>query len=175
MRRYHTPAEALQAARAPHTDTNELERLAGSVYAFVRLAVAEHPATSAETLLRLVPESISTYHEQHLAIALARHPATPAAALAHLAERLPPLNRGRNRAPAVAAGLGLCSNHQTPFPALAALLSPTSTSSAIRRRVARTTTRPDVLTLLLNDRSERVRQQARARRCDTPCRANDVG
>ncbi|MBV9791966.1 MAG: hypothetical protein JOZ51_27520 [Chloroflexi bacterium] len=161
MRRYHSPKDYLDAARDPATSAEELRSLAGSVYDFVRYAVAEHPRTEADVLAALIPQQIESWYEQQLADALVRHPNTPAQGLRVLAGRLPPvLNRGRNHDNGLRAGIALCDNPHTPLDAIQAMLEDRHVSTDFRRMVARKTTRVDVLQFLQNDRSDVVRKYA---------------
>lgn len=164
MRPFHGPKEALDAARDPTTRPEELRRLAGSVYGFVQVAVARHPAVEPAVLLTLVPSQITSRHEQELAAAIAAHPAAPPEALARIAARLPPvLNRGRDTFWGNQAGLAVCRHPATPIDALETLLSDRRVTSHVRRRIASATTRPDVLALLLRDPSSVVRRRAARR------------
>lgn len=164
MRFYHSPKEALDVARDPTTGPEELRRLAGSVYGFVQVAVAHHPAVEPAVLLALVPPQIVTAHEQELAAAIAAHPSAPSEALSQIAARLPPvLNRGRNTYWGNRAGIAVCRHRATPIAALEALLSDPQVTSHVRRRIATATTRPDVLALLLRDRSSVVSRRAARR------------
>lgn len=161
---YHSPKEALDAARDPTTGPEELHRLANSVYSFVQVAVARHPAVESAVLLALAPPQIVTAHEQELAAAIAAHPSAPPEALAQIAARLPSvLNRGRNTYWGNQAGLAVCRHPTTPLAALEALLRDPRVTSHVRRRIAAATTRPDVLALLLRDRSFVVRGRAARR------------
>jgi uncharacterized protein (DUF58 family) len=164
VRPYRGPKEVLDAARDPTTGPEALRRLAASVYSFVQVAVARHPAVEPTVLLALVPAQIVTVHEQELAAAIAEHPAAPAEALAQVAARLPPvLNRGRNTFWGNRAGLAVCRHPATPLAALERLLTDRRVTSQVRRRIASTTTRPDVLVLLLRDPSSVVRRRAAQR------------
>ena len=137
MRRYYSPKDYLDAARNPATLADELRVLADSAYEFVRLAVAEHPHTEADTLVALIPQRIESWHEQHLAYALARHPHTPAQGLHDLAERLPTvLNRGRNHDYSLKAGVALCNNFCTPLGSIQSMLADPRVSTDVRRLVA---------------------------------------
>lgn len=164
MRPYHSPKEALDAARDPAIGPEELRRLASSVYGFVQVAVARHPAVEPAVLLALVPQQITTHHEQELAAAIAAHPSAPPEVLAQIAARLPPvLNRGRNTYWGNQAGLGVCRHPATPIAALETLLRDRRVTSHVRRRIASATTRRDVLALLLRDPSTVVRRRAARR------------
>lgn len=164
MRSYHGPKEALDAARDPTTGPEELRRLASSVYGFVQVAVARHVAVEPAVLLTLVPRQITTHHEQELAAAIAAHPSAPPEALAQIAARLPSvLNRGRNTYWGNQAGLAVCRHPAAPVAALEALLRDRRVTSHVRRRIASTTARPDVLALLLGDPSTAVRRRAAQR------------
>lgn len=164
MRRYHSPKDYLDAARDPAASPEELRFLAGSVYDFVRLAVAEHPHAGADVLVALIPQHIESWNEQRLALALARHPNIPPHGLRVLAERLPAvLNRGRGNDNGLAAGSALCNNPHTPLDAIHTMLTDPRTSTDFRRRLAREATRADVLRLLLNDQSDVARRRAQER------------
>jgi hypothetical protein len=164
MRRYHSPKDYLDAARDPAASPEELRFLAGSVYDFVRLAVAEHPHAEADVLVALTPQHITSWNEQRLALALARHPNTPAHGLRVLAERLPAvLNRGRGNDNGLAAGSALCNHPHTPLDAIHTMLADPRVSTDFRRKLAREATRTDVLRLLLNDQSDAVRRRAEER------------
>lgn len=161
MPRYHTPKEYLDAARSPETSPEELRELATSPYDFVAVAVAQHPNTEPDVLAALLPVTITSWNEQALAAAIAQHPRTPVDALEMLVERLAPvLDNGREHQMGFKAGVLLCCNPQTPFQSIATLLRSERIAMQFRKVVARETRRRDVLELLLNDRSEIVRQMA---------------
>jgi hypothetical protein len=58
--KYHSPKDVLDAARSPAAPPEELAQLANSIYVFVRVAVAENPNTPIRTLLKLIPDKLST-------------------------------------------------------------------------------------------------------------------
>ncbi|GAB4444962.1 MAG: hypothetical protein OHK0015_46810 [Chloroflexi bacterium OHK40] len=60
-------------------------------------------------------------------------------------------------------GLALCRHPATPIAAIEALLRDRRVTSQVRRRIAATTTRPDVRAILLRDPSSVVRQRAAER------------
>lgn len=130
----------------------------------MQVAVARHPAVEPAIPLALVPPQISSHHEQELAAAIVAHPAAPAEALAQIAARLPEvLNRGRNTYWGKEAGLAICQHPAAPITVLESLLLDRRVTSHVRRRIASTATRPDVLALLLRDPSSVVRRRAAQR------------
>ncbi len=164
MKRYHSPGEALQAARNPDTTADELRFLATSIYDFVQLAVAEHPNTEPDVLLLLFPNVINSWNEQQRADAIARHPHAPSAAFRLLAERLPPvLNRGRNHQFGLRAGIAFCCNPNASLDDIERLLRDMRVSTEFRQMLVREATCPEVLRLLLTDRSDVVQRRAEAR------------
>jgi len=164
MPKYHSPKEYLDAARSLETSPTELRALAQSVYDFVVTAVAWNPNTEADVLSTLVPERIVSWDEQDRARAIAQHPHTPEETLGLLAERLlPMLNKGRGHILGLQAGVALCENPKTPWSAIQAIFQDQRVSTDFRKHVVRETQRHDLLELLLNDRSEVIRQRARRR------------
>jgi hypothetical protein len=161
MDRPRGPKDFLDAARDPATQTNQLDELADSPYSFVRTAVAIHPNAGSPTLDRLVPSSAETYADQELLRALASNPNATAATLARVAKLLiGRLNGGRDNHVAFEAGIALFGRTDTPLEILLQLLGDETTSTEFRKVAARESGRPDVLAVLKQDRSERVRRAA---------------
>src|SRR5262245_44059563 len=164
VRRYSSPKQYLDAAGSPDTAPVELEELAVSPYSFVKLAVANNPNASQRALEILAPSAAETPIEQELAGALVRNPKTPVQTLAKLAEMLTPLlDHRRGHEIAFDAGLELCRNPVASFDTLARILQSPNVAVRFRSAVATYAKRRDVLELLLNDRSEKVRRKAISR------------
>ena len=157
------PKAALDAALHPDTLPAELRLLARSPWPFVQAAVARHPNTEPDVLLRLTPQSLGgPYTSLDLAVALAANLWTPAEALSQLATlAIPLLNNHRHYQGVFELGVKLCRHPATSFEAIQRLLTATTATTRFRKVVARETRRNDVVTFLLNDRSERVREIAR--------------
>jgi hypothetical protein len=161
MDRPRGPKDFLDAARDPAMQTNQLDELADSPYSFVRTAVATHPNAGSPTLDRLVPSSAETYSDQELLRALASNPNAAAATLVRVADLLiGRLNGGRDNHVAFEAGIALFGRTDTPLEILLRLLADETTSTEFRKVAARDSLRPDVLAVLRQDRSERVRRAA---------------
>lgn len=161
MRGYRGPKDFLEAARDPATMADELDELAVSPYSFVRTAVAAHPNARSATLDRLVPASLDTYPDSELLEALTSNPNCATETLGRVGDLLMGrLNAGRDNQVAFSAGIALFSRPDTPSDVLLRLLGDESTSTEFRKVVARDTTRPDVISILRQDRSERVRNAA---------------
>ncbi|GAA3981146.1 hypothetical protein GCM10023085_74350 [Actinomadura viridis] len=73
-RRLHSPADYLALARAPETGADLLRHLAGSPYSFVWQAVAVHPNTPPDVLLRLCSQRDSAWNDNRLLALIAGHP-----------------------------------------------------------------------------------------------------
>jgi hypothetical protein len=162
-RRFHGPRDYLDAARAADATSEELAVLARSEYDFVRLAVAEHPASTAAVLQLLVPESSETWNDQALLLALAAHPNSPLDVLEQVAQRVPSTLHNRDRPLGFAAGIELFKRADTPLSLLFTLLEDEQVTTEFRKVAARETTRGEVVEVLLADRSERVRRAAARR------------
>ena len=161
MERALGPKDFLDAARDPATQADQLDELADSPYSFVRTAVATHRNASSETLGRLVPSAADSYPQQELLRALASNPNSATVTLARVADLLVGrLNGGRDNHGAFEAGIALFGRCDTPVEILLRLLADGTTSTEFRKVAARDTGRPDVLTVLRQDRSERVRRAA---------------
>lgn len=109
----------------------------------------------------LVPASVGGDGAQALAAALARNSNTPDYALARLGVLITPFlqhERGQWMYTEIAAALAC--NAATPLDALSKMLSEETCATAIRKKVARESKRPEVLGLLAEDRSEAVRKRA---------------
>lgn len=164
MNEYHGPKDYLEAAKSSKTSADELNKLARSEHGFVRVAVAANHNTPVETLSFLVPDKIRTRREQELALALAQNPSVPAEILAILGQKLlPVLDNGRNHQVGFQTGIVLSSNAKTPMDTLQFILDEEKSAMQFRKVVARETNRKDVVELLLQDRSEKVRKQAENR------------
>lgn len=161
-RKYHSAKDYFDAAKSPETPPEELEYLAMSEYDFVRIGVAQNPNITAEILSALIPIKLETWNEQALAASLTENPKTPPDTLALLAEKLiPVLDHGRGNDNGFRAGVSLCCNPNTPFEAIKFVLQSDQVATALRRKVAATSRRQDVLNLLLTDKSEAVRKRAK--------------
>ncbi len=161
MDRPQGPKDFLDSARDPATQTNRLDELADSPYSFVRTAVATHPNAGSPTLDRLVPSSAETYADQELLRPLVSNPNSGAATLARVADLLiGRLNGGRDNHVAFEAGIALFCRTDTPLEILFRLLTDETTPTEFRKVAARESARPDVLAVLKQDRSERVRRAA---------------
>jgi len=161
MKRYRTVEEQLAAARSPATAPDVLDILVESQNEAIRIAVAENPATSPFTLATLVPMRLNAKKDRDMAVALAQHSHTPDHALSRLAAQVAEYQaRGRDQDIWLPVGVALCCNPNTPFEQVAMLLAQNRDTLEFRWAVAQETRRDDVLKLLQNDRSARVRQQA---------------
>jgi hypothetical protein len=162
MAKYHLPKDYMDTARSLETSPEELEFLARNApYEFILREVAGNPNTPPDVLLSLVPDVLNLFVRHEIAFALAGNPSTPVTALSLLAERLVPfLDNGRGNFMAFRAGIVLCSNPKTPIETIRNVLHPVKVSMQFRKVVARETTRSDVMELLLEDRSEKVRRRA---------------
>jgi len=161
MDRPRGPKDFLDAARDPAMHTNQLDELADSPYSFVHTAVATHRNASSETLGRLVPSAADSYPQQELLRALASNPNSATVTLARVADLLMGrLNGGRDNHGAFEAGIALFGRTDTPLEILLRLLADETTSTEFRKVAARDSVRPDVLAVLRQDRSERVRRAA---------------
>ena len=161
MQRGRGPKDFLDAARDPATQASQLDDLADSPYSFVRTAVATHPNASSGTLDRLLPTSVDSYADQELLKALASNPNSAAPTLSRIANLLRGrLNGGRDNHVAFEAGIKLFGRPDSPFDILLRLLRDEATSTEFRKVVARDARRSDILAVLRQDRSERVRGAA---------------
>ena len=160
VRQYHSPKDYLDAAGSDETTAEELMFLAGSEYDFVRLAVAGNPNVTSGILSILVPDALSSWNKQAIALALAQNARTSPAVLRTLAEKLiPVLNKDRNGL-AHEVAIKLFCNANTPFDVVQAVLNSREATTLVRRKLARETIRKDALRLLAADRSEVVRKLA---------------
>jgi hypothetical protein len=160
-RKYHSPKEYLDAAKWPETPGSELAFLAKSEYSFVRLAVAQNPNVTTDSLASLVPDNLDSWNEQEIARALTQKLKTSPETLSLLAEKLIPfLDNGRDNDNALEAGIYLCNNPGTPLVAIEKIMASEKVAVLFRRKVAGKSRRKDVLEMLLNDRSEAVRKRA---------------
>jgi hypothetical protein len=167
MARFVDPREALDAARSLETTATVLRELATYHHAFVRAAVACHPATEPDVLSALLPAKLDERRFAEIAVALAGNPRTPATSLSRLAAATAPLlGQPREHELAFELGVLLCGHPETPFASVQLLLMSRGATSQFRKVVARETARADVLALLHDDRSEIV-QRALARRVDS--------
>lgn len=155
------PKAQRDAAASPATDSYVLGQLAQSKLGFVRREVAANPNTPPTVLGGLMPATFNDNADQEIALALAGNPNSDERVLADLCRRLRPiLDNGRSNRAGFSAGVVLASNPSTPFEALREMLNQDRTAIQFRKVVARETNRHDVLELLLEDRSERVRRRA---------------
>jgi hypothetical protein len=161
MKRYRTVEEQLAAARSNATMPDILDILAEIPNEAILIAVAENPATSPLTLAGLVPTRLNSQKDRDMAFALAQNSHTPDHALAKLAAQVAQLHAsGQDQDIWLMVGVALCCNPNTPFEQVAELLAPNRDTEEFRRIVAQETRRNDVLKLLQNDRSAKVRRQA---------------
>jgi hypothetical protein len=161
VERLRGPKDFLDAARDPNATSDKLDELARSPYSFVRTAVAARPNASPATLDHLVPVAADTYPDKELLKALASNPNSASQTLARIADLLVGrLNGGRDNQVAFAAGIAIFSRPDTPFDILIRLLHEPGTSTDFRKVAARDTARSDVINVLRQDRSERVRLMA---------------
>lgn len=160
-RRFHSPRDYLELARSPDVTPEQLSELAGLGYAFVSVAVAEHPSTPAGVLERLLPRGDASAETDHeLFVVLARHPSTPPHVLRSIAARVPDGLHVRNAQRLFEAGIELFRRADVDLGLLVTLLEDPLTTTEFRKVAARETTRADVLEVFAGDRSERVRRAA---------------
>jgi hypothetical protein len=122
-RHFRGPKDYLDLARSPDATPDELRTLAQSEYPFVRLAVAEHPATPTDALDAIVPDTAEAWREQDTLLALARHPAASNRVLTALAALVLALLHERDIQLAFAAGVALYEREDTPGDVLLGLLT----------------------------------------------------
>lgn len=160
-KKYQSPKDYQDAAKSERTTVSELEDLAKSDYNFVKLAVANNPNATEEILDLLIPNRFDSWNEQEICVALTKNSKTSAKSLEKLAENLIPyLNSKRGNDMAFKAGVNLFTNSNVSINSLAKILNSKEVSVLFRRKIARETTRMDVLDLLLIDKSEAVRKRA---------------
>lgn len=161
MKKYHSPREYQDAAKSPDTLPEELQNLIHCEYDFVWTAVAKNPNVTPEILTELVSTEFDSWTTRELAAVLAASDKLSASALDLLADRLAPLmNKGRDNEMGFRAGINICDNPKTPFESITRALNRPTTSTQIRKAIARETCRKDVLEFLLTDRSQAVRKLA---------------
>jgi hypothetical protein len=162
---FHGPKDYLDAARSPDASATDLDQLARSPFVFVDIAVAGHAATSSNTLAFLLTKaSPDDWNGDELLRAIACNPNSSSELLSTISERVPSLLHHRDRRQGFAAGVALARRIDTPLEALASMLGDDRATTEFRRVVARESTRADVVALLRNDRSERVRSAANSNR-----------
>lgn len=162
-RSFHGPRDYLEAAQDPNATADDLRLLARSVYVFVRIAVANHPATPDDVLGDLLPDPVESWNDQELLLALAKHQRTPLVPLTRIAEMLPELLHARDARVSFAAGVALFGRDDVPSQVLVRLLEDSRVTTQFRKVVARETTRQDIREVLMTDRSEHVRRAAERR------------
>lgn len=159
---FHGPKDYLDAAKNPDATAEQLHDLAQTRWSFVDLAIASHETATPETLRHLLAKAdFNAYSGSELLLAIASNPSAPADVLILVSEHVPELLHKRDRQNAFAAGVALSLRQDTPLDALAELLTHDQVTTEFRKVVARETNRPDVLTILAADQSERVRNAAR--------------
>ncbi len=160
--KYHTPKDYLNAAKSIDTLSSELRELAKAPYGFVLTAVAGNPNTDADVLASLVPEIVVSWSQQELAVEIAKNNNADAETLSLLAKHLiPVLDNGRNHQKGFSAGIHLCNNTKTPIATIKTLLQSERIAMQFRKVLARESIRLEVLEILLNDRSETVKNRAK--------------
>lgn len=87
-RRFHSPKDYLDAARAPEADEELLAGLATVPYDFVLEAVAEHPRATAAVLLACVPGELRTWSDHSILRKVIAHSSADGAVLALARERV---------------------------------------------------------------------------------------
>ena len=157
-RRFHGPKDYVDAARDPATTPVELRELARAPYDFVHLAVAQHPSAPTDLLDQLLPSSPSTWNDTEMLLALATHPHSSSRLLTKIGNAIPELLHVRDRPLAFEVGIALSTRSDTPHQVLTDLLTSHRTTTEFRKVIARETTRDDVIRLLRDDPSERVRR-----------------
>lgn len=157
-RRFHSPRDYLDLARSENVTARQLAELAQQPYAFVRIAVAEHPATPAHVLEQLFPSDLNDWNDQAVLVALATNPSSPSSLISSIAAAVPSALHLRDAQQVFEAGIELFRREDVDLHVLVALLEDPHTTTEFRKVAARETTRSDVLEVLRLDRSEKVRR-----------------
>ena len=162
-REFHSPKDYLDLARLPSATGEELRELSRSEYVFVRMAVAEHPATPSEALADLMPPKIETWNDGALVLVIVRNPSTGPDVLRQVPGLVLPGLHTRNDNNAFAAGVALAKRQDTPEDLLIQLISDPLATTEFRKVIARETTHPTLIQHLRADASKRVRNAAARR------------
>jgi hypothetical protein len=163
MREYGGPKERLQAAQSADASADELRHLSQSEYLFVQEAVASNPNTPEDVLTTLTPASLASEDDYRIALALVRNPALPVSLWYTIGDLIVESIGGitpRDFYPTEFVD-AFVRSVLVPVESLVALANPACVPKHIRRRIAVKDTRPELLSKLLEDPSEKVRSRAR--------------
>ncbi len=161
------PAKAIAAARNPATTPEELRLLSEFEFMFVREAVAAHPLVTTEILDGLLPVDIGVYEQYCVARSVADSDRTSAttlgAVLALIDARQLDGSRRENWTYEDVAKRAL-TRARCPIAEAERLLDDSLVGMGVRLYVAKNAHSVDVLSILLRDRSKRVREAAAAQK-----------
>ena len=135
--RFHGPRDYLDAARSPETTPETLTDLATSEYVFVRLAVAENPATPPDALRMLMPTVAEDWNDYEMMRLLALNANAPSDVAEQVAEVLPSILHRCDAQNGFAAGLAIFKRADVEFQVLQRLLDDPRVTTTFRKVVAR--------------------------------------
>ncbi len=160
---YHGPKDRLQAAQASDTPPEELARLSQSEYTFVREAIAANPKTPQAVLHALIPAKLQSEDDFRVALGLIHNPVLQPQAYAAIGNLfLQSLDQIVPRAYFPTALLDAFVRSKSAPPASVTVFAdPDSIPRRIRERIAAPGVRPELLTKLLDDPSEKICARAK--------------